>query len=549
MPDLDDLLAEARASYSRRDWTVAYRSLAAVREQQSLTADDLHAMADAAWWLGLVKETMTISEECHQHFLAEGRPLRAAMNALGIGFDWFLRGEVAIGSGWLSRARRLIEQHPDSAESGFLVWIDTAAALEAGKLDSALVGALQVQEIGRRFGSPTLVCLGLASEGIVTIRRGRVAAGFALLDEAMLPVLAGQLEPEWAGNIYCELMGVCHDLADIDRARQWTAATERWCEGFPSAVMFVGICRMHRIQLLRIGGDWARAQAEASIACEELADLNVAVVGEAHCQLAELRRLRGDLVGAEQAYRRARELGRDPQPGAALLLLAQGRPGDAAAAVRTALADRAHDPFRRARLLAAYVEIALAGDDLGSAVDASQQLRNIADTFASAGFLAWADHVRGAVLLAQGKPGAALQVLRAALRAYSEMGAPYDAATVRILIGEAHQLLGDADAATLEYDAATATYVKLGAQLPVGRLVEPPRAVDLPGGLTDREAEVLAQIAGGASNKQAAAALFISEKTVARHLANIFAKLGLGSRTAAASWAYEHQLRRPRQGA
>ena len=240
MPDLDDLLATGRASYARRDWPVTYRSLAAVREHRSLTADDLHAMADAAWWLGLVKETMTISEECHQHFLAEGRPLRAAMNALGIGFDWFLRGEAAIGSGWLSRARRLIQQHPDSPEAGFLVWMDTTIALGAGNLQSALVGALQVQEIGRRFGSSTLVCLGLAAEGLVAIHSGRVAAGFALLDEAMLPVLAGQLEPEWAGNIYCQLMGVCHDLADIDRARQWTAATERWCDGFTSAVMFVG---------------------------------------------------------------------------------------------------------------------------------------------------------------------------------------------------------------------------------------------------------------------------------------------------------------------
>jgi hypothetical protein len=249
VPDLDDLLATARASYARRDWPLTYRSLAAVREHRSLTADDLHAMADAAWWLGLVKETMTISEECHQRFLAEGRPLRAAMTALGIGFDWLLRGELSIGSGWLSRARRLIAQHPDSLEAGFLIWVDTAAALESGELDSALVGARQVQEIGRRFGSPTLVCLGLVSEGIVGIRRGQVADGFALLDEAMLPVLAGRVEPEWAGNIYCQMMAVCHDLADVRRARQWTTATERWCNGFPSADMFAGICRMHRIQL------------------------------------------------------------------------------------------------------------------------------------------------------------------------------------------------------------------------------------------------------------------------------------------------------------
>jgi DNA-binding CsgD family transcriptional regulator len=435
------------------------------------------------------------------------------MTALGIGFDWLLRGEMSIGSGWLSRARRLIEQHPDSPEAGFLAWVDASAALESGELDSALVGALQVQEIGRRFDSPTLVCLGLVSEGTVAIRRGQVAEGFALLDEAMLPVLAGQLEPEWAGNIYCQLMAVCHDLADVRRARQWTTATERWCDGFPSAVMFVGICRMHRVQLLRIEGDWARAQAEATIACAELAELNVAVVGEAHYQLAELHRQRNDLVDAERAYGRAQELGRDPLPGAALLLLAQGRPGDAATMLRTALADAQSDPFRLARLLAAYVETALANDDLESAAGASDELSGIATTYASSGFLAWADHFRGAVLLAQGRPEAALEVLRTALAAYVAMGAPAEAATVRILIDDAHRMLDDTDAHP-------------------------------PGGLTDREAEILVQVASGATNKQVAAALFISEKTVARHLANIFAKLGLSSRTAAAAWAHQHRLRR-----
>ena len=284
---------------------------------------------------------------------------------------------------------------------------------------------------------------------------------------------------------------------------------------------------------------------EATIAAEQLADLNVAVVGEAHYQLAELSRLRGDLVGAEQAYRRARELGREPLPGAALLLLAQGRLGDAAAMARTSLADGPPDTFRRARLLPAYVEIALADNDVDSAVWASKELGSIATTFASSGFLAWADHQRGAVLLAQREPQAALDVLRTALLAYSAMRAPYDAARVRILMGEAHRLLGDADAATLELEAAKATFSDLGLEWPNRRQGVPRRPVDRPGGLTDREVEVLDQVASGATNKQAAAALFISEKTVARHLANIFAKLGLSSRTAAAAWANEHRLRHP----
>ncbi|MGI8627390.1 MAG: LuxR C-terminal-related transcriptional regulator [Geodermatophilaceae bacterium] len=548
MPDLADLLAAARASYARRDWHDAYRGLETARQRGSLAADDLHALADAAWWLGLIKETLAISEECHQHFLAEGRPQKAAMNALDIGFTWMLRGEVAIGSGWISRARRILEDQPDCAEQGFLVWLDTAEALEGGDLDAALVGARQIQEIGHRFTSPTLIALGLASEGLVTVQRGQVDKGFALLDEAMLPVLAGHVAPDWAGNIYCQLMGVCHDLADVRRARQWTAASQRWCEGFASAVVFLGVCRMHRIQLLQTAGQWSQAEAEASIACAELADMNVAVVAEAHYQLAELRMLADDLVAAEQGYQRAGQLGRDPQPGLALLRLAQGRTDDAAAGLRLALADSANAPFRRARLLAAYVEAALANDEVPAAARACADLGEIAARYTTPGFITWAGHARGAVLLAQGQPEAALPVLLDAHRRYCDIPAPYDAARVRVLVSEAYRLLGDADSAAVALAAATGTCVELGAKLQTRLLDQRRRNAELLGGLTAREIEVLAQITQGATNKEAAAALFISEKTVGRHLANIFIKLGVKSRTAAAAWANEHRLSRPRTG-
>lgn len=472
------------------------------------------------------------------------------MNALDNGFTWFLRGEVAIGSGWVSRARRLLADQPDCAERGFLIWLDATDALEAGDLPAVLAAASEMHEIGRRFAAPTLTSLALVFEGMVCIHRGGVDKGFALLDEAMLPVLAGQIEPEWAGNIYCQLMSVCHDLGDVRRARQWTVATERWCDTFASAAMFVGICRIHRVQLLQLRGDWTRAEREASIACEELAQMNVMVVPEAHYQLAELRRLRDDLPGAEVAYLRARELGREPQPGLALLCLARGDADNARVMVVAALAQSATRPFHQARLLVAHVEIALACGDVKAAASASEELGGIAGRYATAAFRTWTNHVRGSVLLATRQPADAVATLRDAHQGYREMEAPYDAATIQVLIAQACEMLGNTDAARAELDAAAAAFSALGAAAQVRRLAElrgssgtrAPAA--LPGGLTVREVEVLTQIAAGATNRQAAAALFISEKTVARHLANIFTKLGLSSRTAAAAWAYEHHLTR-----
>ena len=545
MADVADLLAKARAAYARRDWPDAYRDLTTARRHSALTTEDLYALADAAWWLGLIKETLTISEECHQHYLDEGRPLLAAMNALDIGFSWLLRGEVALGSGWVSRARRLLQDQPACAEQGFLVWLDATEDLERGDLDSALVGARQVKELGHRFSSTTLTSLGLLGEGLVAIQQGQVDRGFALLDEAMLPVLAGQVPPEWAGNIYCQLMATCYDLADLNRARQWTAATERWCDSLASAAMFVGVCRIHRIQLLQTGGEWARARSQAVIACTELAEMNVSVVGEAHYQLGELNRLSDDLPGAEQAYRQAGELGRDPQPGFALLLLAQGRIDEAGASIRVALTDSVDAPFRRARLLAAHVEIALAEGDIPAAVRSRDELDEIADRYATTGFRTWTRHARGAVAVAQARAGDALGDLSAALRGYSDMEAPYEVAVVRVLIAQAHRLLDDPDAAAVELDTAEATYQRLGAALQLRLLADARRPPVGVGGLTVREAEVLARIAEGGTNKEVAAALFISEKTVARHLANIFLKLGVSSRTAAASWAHQHRLARP----
>ncbi len=537
-------LQAARAAYAQRDWAAARDGFAVARADRDLDTADLAALADAAWWLGRNDESLATSEVVYRRHVDGGAPGTAADVALGLGFLWMLRGQGSIASGWFSRAHRLLTDLPECPTHGMALFIDVEGALASGDLDGAMVLAGRIRGIADRFDDRALAAAGLVCEGRTLIRMGQVAAGVALLDEAMLPVLAGEVPPELAGNIYCQLMSEWHELADLRRAREWTAATERWCATFTSAAMFVGICRVHRVQLLQVAGEWLRAEQEASRACADLADLNVFAVGEAFYQIGEVRRLRNDLAGAEDAYRRAHELGQDPQPGRALLRLAEGRPDVALASIRTALDAESVDRFRRARLLTAQIDIALAAGALDVASAATDELETIATDFGSWGFITSARHARGAVLLALGRPSEALPVLRDAYRRWHDLDAPYLAAQVRTLLGQVYAALGDDDSAALELDAAGTVFTRLGAVADARRAAELNGRPDLPGGLTAREVEVLSCLAAGRSNRDIAAALVISEKTVARHLSNIFTKLGISSRTAAAAYAYEHGLAR-----
>jgi len=507
MTDEADRLRRAMAARDRRDFAAAYDDLVELRRSGSLDAEGLYALGDAAWWLGMIRETLDVCEECHQRFVAEGRIDRAAMVALETGFHWMMRGEPEVASGWVSRGRRLLEGHPLTASHGMLIWIDAQDRFMAGDVEGALSGAAELQKLAGELDEPALGCFGLALQGAITIRSGDVARGLELMDEAMLPVLAGRIAPGEAGNLYCQMIAACTDLADVARARRWTETTERWCEQFASAVMFEGICRVHRAQLRRVQGDLDGAERAAAEACAELAELNVEAVGEGHYEIGEARRLRGDHAGAATAYDAALSLGRVPEPGRSLLLLAEERHDEADASIRAALAEQG-DPFQRARLLAAQVQIACARGDYGVADAATTELDAIARTYGSPGFRAWADIARGAVLVGSGAPDAAVPPLRSALATCRAMGATYDEGVARGLLEQA---------------------------------VRPPHpsTPDPPGGLTAREWEILSAVAEGLTNRQVAARLVISEKTVARHLANVFAKIGVSSRTAAAAWAHQ----------
>jgi DNA-binding CsgD family transcriptional regulator len=548
MDEVTGVLEAARDAYRRRDWARARERFTAAQAASELAPGDLEALGDAAWWLGEFEEASAALEEAYRRHLDEGRPGQAAMAAIGVAVNHFLRGDGVVGSGWVGRAQRLLRDQPESTEHGYLLYLELEGALDAGDAAAVTGDARRVRDIGRRHADANLVTAGNLFEGRMLVKQGRMAEGMALLDEAMLAVLSGELGPEWAGNIYCHLMAAFHELADVRRAAEWTEATARWLAGLPAAVLFTGICRVHRSQVLQRKGAWTQAEREAALVCQDLAELHVAGAAEGHYQVGEIRRLRGDLGGAEAAYRDAHRLGRDPQPGLALLRLAQGRAEAAAASVRAALTAVGHDRLARARLCAAQVEIALAAGATETARQAAEELEQTASTYGSSGLEATALQARGAILLAEPRLEAALPTLRAACRRWQELDAPYDAARVRLLLAAAYQALGDTDAALLELDAAEAVFERLGAVLDAAVIPALRGRPVLPDGLTRREAEVLALVAAGRTNREIAATLVLSQKTVARHLSNIFVKIGVASRTQAAAYAYEHGLARPTRG-
>jgi ATP/maltotriose-dependent transcriptional regulator MalT len=540
--EISDHLAAARAAFERHRWGPAREGFLAARAQQELSAEDMAALADAAWWEGAIDESISAMEEAYRLYVHGDTPAPrpAAMVCLDLAFSWFLRGEPALGSGWLSRAQRLLDDEPPCVEHAYLQSLAVEGAMAEGDYGAARELAQSVAGVARQQRDETLEALAMVSDGVAAIKQGDVKEGVAVLDEAMLPVVAGRVRPAFAGNIYCTLMSICHELGDLRRAQQWTDATARWCEGFDSAVMFLGVCRMHRAQLLQVKGEWDRAEAEIALVCEELERMNIVAVGMAYYELGEVRRCRGDLAGAEAAYADAHSNGLDPHPGLALVWVAQGKAGLALESLAAAAASTV-DPLAKARLWAALVDAAIAAGNHDAACAAADELDAAATAYASAGLVAAARHARGQALLATGDAAGAARSRAAARDEWQALGAPYRVAPARGARAHALAQQGDDEAAERESAAAEATFAALGVTAQ-GSGLTGRGAANRPGGLTPREVEVLGQVARGLSNREVADVLVLSEKTVARHLANVFTKLGVSSRTAAAAFAHEQGL-------
>ena len=543
-----DALHQGRESFERQAWGDAYAWLSAADRERALEPEDLQRLATAAYLVGKDDESADTLTRAHNEFQSRGEAERAARCAFWLGFMLLNKGELARGGGWLGRARRLLDDGArDCVEQGYLLCPVARQYVLEGDVPTAHATFARAARIGDRFRDPDLVALARHGEGRTLIRLGRIAEGVALLDEVMVSVTAGEVSALVVGSVYCSVIEACHDIFDLRRAQEWTAALGRWCASQPDLVPYRGQCLVRRAEIMQLHGAWPDAMDETRRACEWLSQPpGQRALGLALYLQAELYRLRGEFARAEEGYRQASQLGCTPEPGLALLRLAQGQVDAALAAIRRVV-EEARDRRARATVLAAYVEIALAASDVSAARAAADELSGIAAAIDAPFLSATSAHATGAVLLAEHDARSALAALRHAWTVWRELDAPYEVARVRVLIGRACRDLGDEDTAEMELDAARCVFQQLGAAPDLARVEALSRkaAGKGAGGLTAREVQVLRLVAAGKTNRAIADDLVISEKTVDRHVSNIFTKLGVSTRAAATAYACQKALLQP----
>ncbi len=455
-------LERAREALSSRRWTEAIELLPEAEAEGGVEAGDLEAWGEAAWWVGRLGLAIELRERAFAAHLAAGDRRHAAAAALALANDYSHRLESAIASGWVRRAERLLADLPETREHAYLLRPMIGAALARGDFAVALEGAEREREIGARLGDPDIEALALQDKGRVLIGAGRVAEGMALLDEAVVAAVSGGVAPYTAAVVYCNATVACGDLTDYRRASEFAEVAKRWCDrqeitGFP------GMCRIRRVEIMRLRGAWAEAEEQARQACAELEDFCLDYAGEGFYQIGEIRLRMGDLEGAETAFTQAHGMGRDPQPGLSLVRHAQGRTDAAAVTLARSLADTTLPPLRRARLLPAEVEVALAIGDVERASSAAEELERIAGDYGTHVLRASASTARGQVAVGREDFETAIDALRDACRTWQETDAPYEAAHARVSLAAAFLRSGGRDEAAMELGAAVATFERLGA--------------------------------------------------------------------------------------
>ncbi len=535
-------LHHAREAYERREWVTAYQALMGL-EDTGLAADDFVALATTAYMLGHHNDIVQALQRAYQAYVEHGDVPAAARTAYWLNLTLWEMGEVAIGSGWLARGQRLLDDlDEDVVERGYLAERTAFGHVLKGEFDEALAIVPTITEYGRRFADRDLVALGLHAEGRLSIYAGRVAAGLHLLDEAMISVITGEVSPVFSGHIYCSAIESCQEISDFGRAGEWTHALSAWCDAQPGLVAFTGQCAVHRGQLMRVHGAFEEALTELEDAARRYAQAGGSpAVGQAFYERAEVLRMQGEYEAAAAQYDEAAHHGHSAQPGRARLWSERDR-GDAAAAAVRRLLEEWQDPVRRSQLLPAAVDVLVGVGAIEEAAPLAEQLTSIGTAFDCTALRAAGGYASARVALMEDDPHRALRQARQSADDWAALGSPYEVARCRMVIGEALRAAGDEDSAFADLTSAWQMFADLGARPAARDAAALLGTAQAPGGLSRREVEVLRLVAGGKSNAEIAAELVLSEKTVARHLSNIFVKLDVGSRTAAAAFAYEHRL-------
>ena len=539
-----DAIKQGRKAVARRAWARAFRTFVRADRSRPLGPQDLEHLAVAAYMLGRNDDHLECMKRAHRAHQHDRNLPRAARCAFWAGINLAVRGRASHAAGWFGRAQRLAECGPrDSVEHGYLLIPTLLKRAEELDWRGVANAAKKAERIAERYGDADLFALAAHERGHALGQLGRVEEGLRLMDEVMVSVTAGELSPVVTGLVYCSVIAYCQDMFQLSRAQAWTQALTEWCEQQPEMVAHTGQCLVHRAEVTQLRGDLRLALQEARRAKTQLTKVNSSAAGHALYRQGEVHRLQGRFDQAEAVYREAARSGYEPQPGLALLRLVQGRTTAAASAIRRALSETT-DPIRRAKLLPASVEISLTEGSTEQAREACSEIEQLSKGRRSELLDALADHSRGALDLAEGKPDAALGTLRRAFEAWRQLEVPYEAAHVRVLIAKACRILGDEETAALELDAARGAFSELRAAPDVARVDALARrtASASEQGLTKRELEVLRHVAAGRSNKAIARDLALSNRTVDRHVSNIFDKLAVSSRSAATAFAYRNRL-------
>ncbi|GAA1767648.1 LuxR family transcriptional regulator [Agromyces humatus] len=533
-------LDAGRAAAADRRWADAYERLAGVDATGGLGASDLELLGTVALLRGEPPASVDALSRAYEAHLADDDAVGAVRTAGWLALNLIELGDFTRSVAWGARAMRLASAMAEPGSlAGFARLAPAVAQLGSGNPVEARQAFEEVIAIAERHGDGELASFASLGLGKSLIELGAIADGFGCFDRAMTAIAAGEIAPVPTGVMSCAMISDAVMAFDVARATEWLSVLDRWCREQPELITFSGQRHALEAGLLLLRGAWAEAATAAEHALSRFRAGDYRAVYGAPYQLAELARLRGAFHTAEESYRRAGESGWEPQPGLALLHLTLGRTSVAQDEIRRTVAGA--DPFTRRFLLPAVIEIEVASGDAEAARRAVDELHEASRSTPTALLAATVAAAEARVLLAEGDPSGSLVAARAAVDAWEGLGARYERARSRVSAARALLELGDRDAALVQLRGAREVFVALGANPALAELddlVGDRRA----GVLTPREVEVLRLVSTGLTNRAIGERLSLSEKTVARHVSNIFGKLSLSTRAAATAYAYENGL-------